>query len=164
MRFRYLKHNIYRQFVLYAILALTLLLTYDSIVINQSTLELVLVAPVGIITIASIAYQYFSYVIIDDEGIRHKSLCREYMFAWDKAGQVKIIQRRQGKAIWVIILKSSNPKDLYLKKNGFNRYMKCITFAATGEAVKQIIKYRGKENLFDQKLFNTPIYNKLRRY
>lgn len=164
MEFRYFKRNIHRQFILYSILVLSLLFLYDAIVVNHSVLETIIAITSGAISILCLTYQYCNAVMIDEKGIKHSSLFREYTLSWDMIGQVKVIPRWNGKAIWIIILKSKDPKHLYFKRNITNRYMECITFPLDSEALTEIAKYRGKQDYFDKKLHSNHMYKKLGKF
>ncbi len=157
MKIRYFKENFYRQLISYlAFLCLGLLL-FDAWQNDGPALQKIVL---GVITISYglfIVYQYFLIITIDEYGIKHSSLLRSYSFSWDSIGQLKVIPSRDGKTVRVIVLKSTDPKQLYKRKNIFNRYMKCITFPVTGPAVALIVKHRGREGLFDDKLFYQPM-------
>lgn len=157
LRIRYFKQNFYRQLVSYlAFLCLGLLL-FDSFHNDKPLLQKIIF---GVLTISYgllIAYQYFLIITIDENGIKHSSLLRSFGFSWDSIGQLKVIPSRDGKTVRIIVLKSTDPKELYKRKNIFNRYMKCITFPITADAVALIVKYRSREGLFDDRLFYRPM-------
>lgn len=165
MKIRFFKYNIYRQIILYCSIILSLLLLYDGVIINQSFLETIIAGAVGIVLIAWLIYQYISCVIIDDKGVTYHSLLKHYTLCWNEVGQAKVMMRWRttSQKVWIIILKSDDPKDLYKKKNAMNREGECITFCFNMKAVKEILKHR-KEDILDQSLYNTPIYNELRRW
>lgn len=147
MRIRFFKYNYYRQIVLYLLLILFSLFIYAELrdnVISRAILWIVIVGAI----IISLSYQYFSYIYIYNKGILFKSLFKNYILTWDKIGQIKIIRRWQGRIIWIIILTSTDLKDLSAKKNAFNRREKCITFAYNKKATDAISLY-WKEDMYD---------------
>lgn len=164
MKFRYFKYNKYRQIILYLLMILPPIFIYDAIFVTHSILELVLSIITEAIVITSLICQYLSTITIDAEGIRHSSIFREYLLTWEMIGQIKVISRWKGKYLWIIILRSDNPKHLHLKRNAYNRYMECITFAFSSEPLKEIIKYRGKEDFFESNLFGHRMYKKLGKF
>lgn len=164
MKFRYFKYNKYRQIILYLLLILPPIFIYDGIIVTHSVIELVLSITAEAIVISVLIFQYLSTVTIDSKGVKHSSVFREYLLTWEMIGQIKVISRWNGKYLWIIILKSDNPKQLHLKRNTYNRYMECITFAFSSEPLKAIIKYRGKEDYFESNLLGHHMYEKLGKF
>ena len=156
MTFKFFKHNFYRQFSLYSTVVLAILLLYDAVFVTHSLFELIIAALAGLAAALSLIYQYFNRIIINNDGVEYKSILKNYTLKWDDIGQVKIIPRWKGRSAWIIVLKSKNPKDIYKKKNVFNRHMACITFPLIADAAGLLAKYRDAEGLFDDRLFSSP--------
>lgn len=107
MKFYFLKYNFTRQLLMYLLIIMFAVFAYFSFA-DSLALAIVFLTCLLLFS-ASLIFQYFNYVLIDELGIEYHSLFREYRLHWNEIGQIKIINRWNRNTLWpwIIILKSS---------------------------------------------------------
>ena len=151
MKFYFFKRNIFRQFILYSSLILSSLFTWQMFK-DGSVVGTAVFGAIALLLMCYILYQYLSYVRINEQGVTYHALLKEYCLRWEEIGQFKVIPRWNVQLPWIIILRSTDHKDLKRKCNAINRRGECITFAYINEATELI---RQKQRELDRATLET---------